>query len=163
MKFNPRYCSHFPVLIKVLSATNGTVLEVGMGPFSSPVMHWLCFDKERLLISLESNEEYVHLNRRFVSQNHEIHLVKDWNDFDFNRKWDVAFVDNEREMRAPVIKKIAGNTNYVVIHDSEEHVYYHLDEIFPLFKYRYNYTKVVPNTSVLSNKKDLSWLKENRI
>ena len=161
MKFNPRYCSHFPVLVKVLSVTKGTVLEVGMGPFSTPIMHWLCFDQGRKLISLDSNEEFIQLNRRFASEKHEIHLIKNWDDFDFNRKWDVVFVDNERKMRASVIKKIANNTNYVIIHDSEEYDYYHIDEIFPLFKYRYDYSKAVPNTTVLSNKKDLLWLKKN--
>ena len=161
MKFNPRYCSHFPVLVKVLSVTKGAVLEVGMGLFSTPILHWLCFDQGRKLISLDSNEEFIQLNRRFASEKHEVHLIKNWDDFDFNREWDVVFVDNERNMRAPVIKKIANNTNYVIVHDSEEYSYYHFDEIFPLFKYRYDYTKAVPNTTVLSNKKDLLWLKKN--
>lgn len=159
MKFNPRYCSHYPVLVRLLLETNGPVLEAGMGAFSSPVMHWLCFDQGRDLVSLDSNEEYVNLNRRFASKNHEVQLIDSWDDYNFDREWDVVFVDNEKDMRAPIIRKVSDKANYIIVHDSEEQEYYHYNEVFPLFQFRYDYTKALPYTSVLSNKRDLSWLK----
>jgi hypothetical protein len=159
MKISPRYCSHYPVLIRVLGATKGPVLEIGMGLYSTPLLHWVCFDLGRKLVSLEHIEEYYRLNRRFASESHEVKLVKDWNNHDYGKGWEVVFIDNEPKRRVSVIKQVANLANYVILHDTEE-PYYHYDEIFPLFKYRHDYTRAVPNTSVLSNINDLAWLKE---
>ena len=159
MQYFTNYSSHFAVLTKVMTANGGPVLEVGMGIFSTPLLHWLCLDQDRKLTSLESAEKYYKLNRRFASPNHEIILIKDWDKFNFNSTWDVVFVDNDDQWRAPVVKKVANSANYIVIHDSDDPTY-NYESIFPLFKYQYHYTKAQPNTSVLSNTIELSWLDE---
>lgn len=157
MKYHPGWSSHYPILVKIIMATKGPVLEAGMGIFSTPLLHWLCLDQDRELISLDSNEKYCNINRHFKTEKHKICLIKDWGKFNFSQNWDVVLVDNETEMRSHIIKQVANNANYIIAHDTDDKIY-NYNEIFPLFRYRYDYNKCRPQTSVLSNKKDLSWL-----
>ena len=48
-------------------------------------------------------------------------------------------------------------SKYIIIHDTEKRAdwHYRFSEIYPLFKYRYDYKAVKPHTSVLSNLVDL--------
>ena len=140
-------------------ATTGPVLEVGTGAFSTPFLHWVCMDQDRKLTSLESSQNYYNLNKRFRSVSHEILFIKDWREFNFDYNWDVIFIDNDPQDRAPVVKLVSNSANYIVIHDSNDPLY-NYDSIFPLFKFRYDYTKFHPNTTVLSNTVNLSWLRE---
>ena len=79
MKYTPGWSSHYPVLIKVFEHTKGDVLELGMGLFSTPLLHWLCLDQNRNLVSLDRQQKYFDLNKRFRSDIHKIYLVEDWN------------------------------------------------------------------------------------
>ena len=66
----------------------------------------------------------------------------------------MALVDvTPDEMRIELIKKLANNTKYVIIHDSNGRYknHYHYDKIYPLFKYKYDFTQEFPSTCVLSN------------
>lgn len=164
MKFYPAWSSHFPVLIKVMEKANSDVLELGMGPFSTPILHWLCFDKGLKLFSFDNDKEYFDLNSHFKSDNHIVRLIE-------NDNWDsivygthhlsVAFVDHKPAKRRHVdIAKLANLADFVIIHDSEPEgdKWYRYSKIYKLFKYRYDYTKTVPHTTVLSNFIDLSFL-----
>lgn len=162
VRYNPAWSSHLPVLIKVLGLSKGSVLEFGIGMFSTPVLHWLCLDSDRELVSYENNLEYFNQNKRFITDNHKINFVEDWDRINIeNIHWGVVFIDhNPMERRKIDIKRLANKADYIIIHDSQwkEDCYYHYKEIYPLFKYRYDYTKQKPFTTVLSNFKDLSIL-----
>ena len=54
--FKPSDGSHLPVLIKMVLMTDGPILELGTGFFSTPVLHWLCAEKKRKLVSYDSSE-----------------------------------------------------------------------------------------------------------
>lgn len=162
MRYNPNWSSHLPVLIKVMEASEGKVLEMGMGPFSTPVLHWLCLDRKRLLVSYESSLEYFKSNKNFETDLHKVVSVDDWDKVNINNvHWGVVFIDHAPSERRKVdIKQLANCADYIVIHDSEEsrEKHYHYSEIYPLFKYRYDYKRQKPYTTVLSNFKDLSIL-----
>jgi len=163
MKYYPHWGSFQPILIDIMRKTSGDVLELGMGSFSTPLLHSLCLDMDRNLVSYESDRVYFDMHNHFVKPHHTIHLVKDWNDANIsNRAWSVALVDHKpMERRKEEIKKLVNNTQYVIIHDSQpkEDRFYKYSEIYPLFKYRFDYNKIFPQTTVLSNFEDLSWLK----
>ena len=160
------YCkegaSHIPILIKAFELSKGPVLEMGMGPFSTPVLHWLCLDKKRELVSYENNPNWFNKNKIFETNSHKVTFVKDWDEIDISKiHWGVAFIDHAPNERRKVdIKKLANCADYIVIHDSGEYQdeHYLYSEIYPLFKYKYDYTKEKPYTTVLSNFKDLSIL-----
>ena len=161
MKYTPGWSSHIPILVKILEKTQGDVLELGVGLFSTPLLHWLCQDQQRNLVSFESQQKYFDLNRQFQSDSHHLSLIADWDQIDIDRHWSVAFIDHEpAERRVVEIKRLAKSADYLIIHDSQskEDSFYHYSQIYPLFKYRYDYTQAFPNTSVLSNFNRLEWL-----
>jgi len=149
--------THLPVLIKIIGMTSGDVLEMGMGLYSTPFLHWACFP-DRKLVSYESDKECFELNKQYNEGLHEVHFVDNWDEADIDKSWCVAFIDHAPSRRRIIdIKKLAWRARYIVIHDTQRNYKFcNYNEIWPLFKYRYDYKKAVPYTSVLSNFKDLS-------
>jgi hypothetical protein len=161
-KYNPTWGSHIPVLLKILEMSEGPVLELGMGPFSTPLLHILCERAGRKLVSYEGDPYYVDRHVDFKSPGHEIYLAEDWDKIDIdNTQWGMAFVDQQDIARAPSAIRLANIAKFVVIHDSHPNHPkdpYGYEKIYPLFKYRYDYTKIWPNTTVLSNFVDVTKL-----
>jgi len=158
-KYNPSWGSHIPTLLKVFSASVGPVLELGTGLFSTPLLHALCMDKNRTLVSYESDPAFFALLEKFVNELHQIKLVEDWDSADIdNIHWGMAFIDHKPEDRRIVdVKRLAGNCDYIIIHDSEgrQNSHYHYDLIYPLFKYRAEFAiRNYAHTTILTNLKD---------
>ena len=161
MRINITWGSHLPILNKVLNETTGSVLELGTGLYSTPIMHWVCFPHKRKLVSYESNPTYAKMLNAYKDTFHEIHNIdeKDWDNIDIEKEWDVAFIDHAPDVRRGIeAKRLANFAKYVVIHDSDTHndPYYKYDEVYPLYKYRFDYRETVPNTTILSNFIDLT-------
>lgn len=156
MRISPGWASHLPVIIKVLQNSEGPVLELGTGLYSTPVMHWLCLEAKRRLVSYENVPGYFKLVERFSYGLHEIKLVDNWDKIQIeDEHWGVALVDhNPVERRKVEIARLANITDYLVVHDTERRMdpeTGYIKASFPLFKYRYNYRRQPPYTSVLSN------------
>lgn len=166
MKYHPGWASHIPVLIKVMSLTSGPVLELGVGPNSTPLLHWLCFVAGRKLVSYESDKSWYDMHRHFKGPFHEVHYVEDWNKIDIdNHAWSLAFVDQKPAgRRREDVKRLANNSQFVVVHDTqpEDDKFYGMKKPFSLYKFRYDYNKIKPWTSVLSNFVDVKNLMEDK-
>lgn len=162
--FTPRHFgasdgSHLPILIKLVLMTEGPILELGTGFFSTLALHWLCAEKKRKLVSYDSSAKYIEVAKNFLADFHEIHLVDDWSKIDISQHWSIVFIDHAPgQQRKVEMARVANNADYVIVHDTEPRndKYYHYSEVAPLYKYRYDYDKLYPNTSVFSNFKDLS-------
>lgn len=161
-RYNAKWASHMPVLIKALEVTEGPVLELGMGPFSTPLLHVLCEVSGRKLVSYESDPYYYERHTDFRNDMHEINFVEmdGWAKTNIDQmKWGLVFVDQHpSESRGPEAGRMANFATVVVIHDSqpESDKHHHYDKIYPLFKYRLDYKKLMPNTTMLSNFIDVS-------
>lgn len=153
-KYNPAWGSHIPVLLKMLEITSGPVLELGVGPFSTPILNTVCTSSERKLVSYEDDPEFYTMHKSFNGPFHDVYFVEDWDKIDIeNIDWGFVFIDHKPKRRKTEAKRMV-NKKYVVVHDSEGAQDYHYDyrkEVFPLFKYRYTFGKLRPHTSVLSN------------
>lgn len=161
MKISKDYSSHFPVLAQVLELTTGPVLELGIGPFSTPYLHWMCHPTKRRLVSYESDQKYIRYMRGFRNDFHEINFIANWDDLPLVDLWDVAFIDHSPDFRRGVeTKRLANNAKYLILHDSEpEHdSLYQYSEAYPYFKYRHDYKSAFPNTTILSNFVDVTKL-----
>ena len=160
-----KYCSHLPVLTKILMMTSGPVLELGGGLFSTPVLHWLCINQNRKLITYEDSKEYFDLLTSFNYENHEVIFVEDWDKIDIDKKWDVAFIDHRGFgnglRRGKDAIRLAKLANYVILHDTcgRDEKKYGYREAYKHFKYKNQYNKYRPRTSVLSNFVDVTKLK----
>lgn len=154
MRITPGWSSHMYVLSKALYMTKGPVLEMGMGLFSTPLMHWICEDSKRELVSFENDPNYYKWFKHFGNESHKVYLIEDWAKADIDKPWEIALIDHKPEERRLIdIKRLASWAKYLIVHDSEPEVamLYHYDQIFPMFKYRLDYTKAMPYTTVLSN------------
>jgi len=160
MKYWPHWSSHYPILIKVMQQTSGDVLELGIGMFSTPLLHWMCFDMGRNLVSYEHVRKYYDMHKHFHKSFHQVNFVEnnDWDAIDIDKPWSVAFVDHGHRRRREETKRLVKNTQFVIIHDTqpEDDRLYGLANVYPRFKYRFNYTKEKPWTTVLSNFVNLS-------
>lgn len=153
-KPNPDWSNHIPMLLQALIQTKGPVLELGMGISSTPLLHMFCSHENRQLTSYENDPIFIDMFKKFSSKDHNIILVKDWDKADLNQKWSVALIDHKPEERRKVdITRLANLAEVLIVHDSEpEHNdLYHYDEIYPLFKHRYDYKRLAVHTTVLSN------------
>jgi hypothetical protein len=158
MAYKPslRYASHLPVLMQAVRRTSGDVLELGMGIFSTPVLHWMCVGDERRLVSYDNDPWAVKWAKgyKYERDGHEIHYVKSWDEAEIEEEWDVVLVDHSpSERRVVEIRRLADLAKHIVIHDSNGRYrrYYHYDTIFHLFKSQLNFDYVEPSTTVLSN------------
>ena len=162
LKLYKEYCSYIPALVKALNTVDGAVLEMGSGIYSTPFLHWLCFDSQRELVTYESDKQFYDMAKQCESDFHKVHLVSDWDDAKIERGWAVALVDHAPTIRRKDdIRRLADFARCLVVHDTQgrSNKHYHYDEIYPLFKYRRGYGRgVLPQTIVLSNYIDVtSW------
>jgi hypothetical protein len=151
------------MLLKVLRMTSGSVLELGVGWFSTPMLHYICMDMNRVLISYDSDKKFVDKFKEFSNDTHKIEFIEDWDKADILKPWSMAFIDHSPGPRRGMdAGRLSQYAEYVICHDSEQkrdHIYEY-GKIYSLFKYRWNYTKLWPHTVVLSNFHDLSQLEE---
>jgi len=147
--------------MEAMRITTGDVLELGPGVFSTPYLHWVCEKEKRNLLSIEDNYNWHYFCRKYYRTAYHKHLhVLTWDDADtaIKKEWGLAFVDHSpSERRVVEIAKLANLAQLIVIHDSNvvQDGNYHYSTIYPLFKYKFDFTKVEPATTALSNFIDL--------
>ena len=154
--------THFPMLIKTIQMTDGIVAELGTGMFSTPLLHWLCFDNKRPVESYESYPHYLDFAKKFETDTHKVIFVPDWATQEFGKKYSVVFIDHSiagrKHTRGDDAARFKDIADFVVLHDAgaESHEKYGYEKIYPLFKYRHDWTGYKVNTTVLSNFIDVS-------
>lgn len=149
-----KFSSHLPLLIEAVYDTEGDVLEMGMGLYSTPVLHWMLFtDPRRKLVSLESDKRFVDMLGGFRSQNHEIRHVTDWDSEPIERPWSVVFIDHDENRRSIDAIRVANYAMLVVLHDTchATEKKYGYEKVYPHYKYQFKFEGVRPKTTVLSN------------
>jgi len=145
------------MLIKAIIASEGPVLEIGAGVYSTPLMHWLCQTLGRKLVTYENSPVWYEYARKFRSKGHSIRFIKNWDELDFKTHWGVVFADhNPDPRRVDDVISFKDNADYIVIHDTDREDKYHMEKAWPYFKYRYTWQNCRPWTTVVSNFKDLS-------
>lgn len=160
MDLKKDYSTHMPMLIKVAQISDGPILEIGSGIFSTPVLHWLCSGQRRKLVTYENNPEYYKFAKKFKSRNHSVRFVKTWDEMDImGTHWGMVLIDHDPTSRRGIdLVRLKDNADYFVLHDSEPERdrRQKFDKAWPLFKYRYDWKGCKPYTTVVSNFKDLS-------
>jgi hypothetical protein len=118
----------------------------------------MCNETRRRLVTYESSQKYYDVAKNFVTDFHKVHLIDDWDKLDLSEHWNIIFIDHGPGIRRNVeMARVANVADYVVVHDTEARSdwHYNYSKAFPLYKYRYDYKEAYPETSVLSNFKDL--------
>ena len=156
------YFTHLPALMRALALTDGPVLELGMGLGSTPYLHYACALAGRWLVSYENDAGWAEKFKPYQSDRHSIRVVDNWNaagiEKDWGKPWSVALVDHSpSERRVTEICRLRDCVQYIVAHDSNGRwdKHYHYSTIYPLFRYRTDWTGDGRHAVVLSNFVDL--------
>lgn len=154
--------THVPALAAAVAAARaGSVLELGVGMYSTPLLHAMCAAVRRPLVSLDDNLEWIAKVETLRSPGHRIGLVPSWNEcLDWLPQygnWAVIFVDHWTETgqeRLRSIDVMADRCELMVVHDAEHSVYG--DFLNQRFLDRAAYTRMLPWTAIVSNVRDVS-------
>lgn len=171
------WSSHLGVLLRVIAKAEGTVVEFGAGPGSTPVLHWVCRAKGVKLITYESVPFYYMFAKQYQSRNHLVRFVDAWANVTLRKRCGVLFMDQgPAHVRGLDAMRLRHAADYIVLHDTqphhEKHVVHHrkrnpdftgtdmynYDPMWPMFPYVYTCTDVHPWVSVVSMTHDCSWL-----
>lgn len=146
--------TNVPLLAAMTScARPGNVLELGGGYFSTPVLKTICKAQGRKLVTLETAPEWA----KAYADIHEAVIVEDWAkaiESLSGSKWALIFVDNQPDhTRLPNIKACREKLKFefLVTHDTVNPYFQGVDEYLDTFQYRYDYTLMSSNTTVVSD------------
>ena len=154
------YSTFIPMLLRAMSITDGPVIELGSGPSSTPLLHWLCKEQKRRLFTYEKDPDFYRVFRRFRSGYHSISLVESWAEFNTRRSWSVALIDHdieEENARAKTALRLRNKADFILLHDSDHEDLYGYGKIYDKFKYKYTWKFARPWTTVVSNLKEMPW------
>lgn len=156
------YTTHMGVLVKTLFNSRGLVIECGGGIFSTPLLHWLCKMQNRELITYEQDATYFAFEQQFQSRQHRVRFVENWDEIPIPKHVGMVFIDHHPpERRMIETERFKDVADFIVIHDTErESREYNRQEVFDLFKERYDWKDCRPWVSVLSNLKSLDFLRK---
>src|SRR5680860_66467 len=74
------YQSHLGPLGLGMGITDGDVLEIGVGAFSTPYLHWNC-NGLRDLLSVDTDIGWINQFKDLVTESHLFRHVADWDKF----------------------------------------------------------------------------------
>jgi hypothetical protein len=145
---NP-YATHQPILLEVLKLTNGPVLEIGAGDYSTSLIHENC---KKLIITIDDNPEWL---SKYEYLKGPLHRFKLFSKENFKKFFDIdhinyglVFIDASNwDERNYAVMAYRDTADYLVIHDSENR---NLD---CRFKYAIEFTPIDggPSTLIGSN------------
>lgn len=138
--------SHRAVLLAACVRTQGPIIEVGAGTWSTPLLVDISRIHLRPLVTVEHNADWR------PKPSHELHQVTDSlrEAIDSFPHFGVALIDGPAEERAPAIVLLLPKTDIVVVHDTDSVADYPgLREILERARYRHDFP--VPTTTVISD------------
>lgn len=155
------YATHLRALVGAVARTQGPILELGAGEYSTPILHELSCAAGRLLWTVDDNYQWLSRFRAFESDEHRlIHVVdphRTW--IDWSECWEVVLVDHRpawvrRDAIEECLVRSIGPT-FVVVHDTEpaQRHLYDMDRVLAAFKHRRDFFEEPPApwTTVVSN------------
>jgi hypothetical protein len=180
MQIDP-YSTHQALLVAAMLKTQGPILEMGGGYYSTPIVSAFANAQRREPPTIETGAAVYELLQRFSSPFHKIWLVGGY-DFaadgrfipradttraeyleiqsrflpDFCKegppRWSVVFVDHALGyLRGPAIEHFAESADFIVTHDTELVDAYGFEPCLSTFRYRWDSSLHVPHATIVSN------------
>jgi hypothetical protein len=180
MKMNG-YSTHQPLLVAAMVHTDGPILEIGGGFYSTPLISAFANGQMRRALTLDTSEYFVGILKDLQSDYHRIEQIPGI-PFDPIGKFSpeggrkaayyvglqqdvleqnpgpfsVVFVDQGPGfLRAPAVKFYADRAEFIVVHDTNHAERYRFG-LMSNFAYRWDFTAHIPFTTVVSNVRDCS-------
>ncbi len=188
MAMNP-YSTHQALLVAALAHTDGPIIEMGGGWYSTPLISSFSVASQRRALTIETGEYVFNLLNGLATDLHEVLFLPGF-DFDQIGKFaprqgrslasyvnlqenflatlshrdlgmvSVAFVDQAPGfLRVPAIEYFADKAEYIIMHDTEHVAYYHYEPVLSTFASRWDFTLHKPQSVIVSNRHDCSVFK----
>lgn len=148
--------THVPILVAAVARTTGPVLELGMGEHSTPPLHYMC--QGRFLLSGDNDAAWLARFRGYANHEHQMEHVTNWAAWSImdSREWSVVLVDQHPgDRRSHDIDRLRSRSRFIVVHDTETDYNtgadYKYEPIFSKFKYRADFRRFRPYTTVVSD------------
>lgn len=149
--------THIPVLLTAVLRTQGQILEMGCGDFSTPLLHAICIKSHRTLVTAENDLLWMNLFADLKTPWHTFIYATDWTSIGKDTHWGLVFIDHApAEQRIVDIARLRNNTDVFVMHDTETEGSYNWSKILPTFKYQFTYKRYPTWTSVVSDTIDVT-------
>lgn len=154
--------THQVPLITAVVNTNGPILELGCGDFSTPLLHALCAINQRTLLSADTTKEWLRLFLDLetswhtfvhvpIPENTENQDGHEWDKIGNDVHWSVVLIDHSPGHRRAVdIKRLRTHTDIFVVHDTEKG-YKDYRPVLASFKYKFIYKRYKKQTTLVSN------------
>ena len=154
------YGSHVLPLFASVMVTSGSMLEMGCGFFSTPLLDRISKEQRRFMLTAETDlawmNKFTHMNstlHRFVHVPvYEGRINASlWNGVGGYQNWGVVFVDHRPGDRRFVdVLRMRHQADILVIHDTETKKY-HYEPILETFPHKYTCTFWRVHTTVVSD------------
>lgn len=159
------YGTHRRLLKWAIDHSTGPILELGTGQYSTPIIS-NAVSSGRTAVSYEDDREWLAINKeQYGCQNHWFGSPPpvpgypswpDWNLIPYrNHQWGVVLIDNRpSSARVLALIAVAHHAEFVVVHDTEQPLYYY-DNALTLYRHVYTDQTVVPHTTIASNTREI--------
>lgn len=161
--------THMAALTAAVINTDGPVLEMGSGDYSTPLLHALCAKNKRFLLTTDTDKKWLNYFRDLENDWHSFEYVpvyEDdwmvnpkpalWDNVAKDMHWSVVLIDHRPgERRIEDIKRLRKNADIFVVHDTEEPSYGY-GPILSTFKYVYIDVRYTTQTTVVSDTIDIT-------
>ena len=158
-----KFGTHMAPLITAVVNTNGAVLEMGCGDFSTPLLHAICSADKRFLLSAEDDKKWMNYFLDLSCDWHQFQYVSSldkWGQVGVGMQFSVVLVDHFRDRRIIDIDRLRPYTEIFVIHDTER-LDYGFESVLSSFKYIYTYKRYFVTTTLVSDTVDVASFFEN--
>ena len=111
--------SHLPALIGCVAASEGDVLELGCGHYSTPCLHALCGSLGRNLMTLEAEQGWRDKFTKYSTTWHDVAALTQESVSRAAAKdnWGVVFVDDAAGGRTQRANMFIDKAEFVLFHD----------------------------------------------
>jgi hypothetical protein len=118
------FATHQRLLVKYLMQTEGAILELGCGNYSTPLIHEIANAQGRAVLTLDSQQLWLSQFTHMRSESHRFQYVPNWGDWKTSEQYGLAFIDHApAERRMPEIRKLLDRVDVFVMHDTEDPAY----------------------------------------
>lgn len=159
--------THQTPLLTAVMNTNGPILEMGCGDFSTPLLHAICSVNQRMLLSTDTDKEWLNLFLDLETPWHTFAYVpvfdnpknpqeNKWNAIGNDVHWSIVFIDHHPGTRRAVdIQRLRSHTDIFVVHDTEKG-YKGYKSVLASFKYKFVYKRYKKQTTLVSDTIDVT-------
>jgi len=113
--------THLPFLVTALCNTYGSVLEIGGGFYSTPILSDLCGKMGRLLHTCEHPGPYADALKDIgVRPHHTFTIVSDYSQVPYDKEWGLALIDHgSGAQRVEALRRLKPWAKVIVVHGAD--------------------------------------------